>query len=112
MLERNVQLSLRIESHECSALSMRNFIGITACVLVTAALGGGASKAHLVALGKWTAVKLLIGGDESTLGEVTPVELKIRPLLVDGRMKEFTTGAAHDVTERVFVVQRAYRLND
>jgi hypothetical protein len=91
---------------------MRKFIGITACVLVTAALAGGASKAHLVALGKWTAVKLLIGDDESTHGEVTSVELKIRPLLVDGRTKEFTTGAAHDVTERMFVVQRAYRLND
>jgi hypothetical protein len=33
-------------------------------------------------------------------------------LLVDGRTKEFATGAAHDVTDRMFVVQRAYRLND
>ena len=91
---------------------MRFFIGTAACVVLTAALAGGASKAHLVALGKWTAVKLLIGDDESTPGKVTPVELKIRPLLVDGRTKEFTTGAAHDVTDRLFVVERAYRLND
>jgi hypothetical protein len=47
------------------------------------------------------------GSDEST-----PVDMKVRPLFVDGRTKEFTTGAAHDVTERLFVVQRAYRLND
>ena len=38
--------------------------------------------------------------------------LKIRPLLVDGRVKEFTFGPAHDVTEGIFVVQRAFRVND
>ena len=32
--------------------------------------------------------------------------------MVDGRVKEFTFGLAHEVTERVFVVQRAFRLND
>ena len=37
---------------------------------------------------------------------------RIRPLFVDGRTKEFTTGTAHDVTDRIFVVQRVYRLND
>ena len=41
-----------------------------------------------------------------------PIEMKIRPLLIDGRVKEFTTGAFHDVTDRLFVVQRAFRLND
>jgi hypothetical protein len=38
--------------------------------------------------------------------------LKIRPLLVDGRQKEWTTGDAHDVTDRSFTVRRALRLND
>lgn len=38
--------------------------------------------------------------------------LKIRSLSVDARIKEFTFGAAHDVTDRVFVVQRAFRIND
>ena len=38
--------------------------------------------------------------------------LKIRPLLVDGAVKEWTTGDAHDVTERSFVVRRVFRLND
>ena len=45
-------------------------------------------------------------------GEDKPLTLKIRPLLVDGRIKEFTFGAAHEVTERIFVVQRAFRVND
>ncbi len=31
---------------------------------------------------------------------------------MDGRLKEFTLGAAHDVTDRFFVVRRVFRLND
>jgi hypothetical protein len=45
-------------------------------------------------------------------GEGKPVDIKIRPLYVDGRTKEFTVGLAHDVTEKTFVVQRIFRLND
>ena len=39
-------------------------------------------------------------------------ELKIRALMVDGALKEWTTGDAHDVTDRSFVVRRVLRLND
>ena len=39
-------------------------------------------------------------------------ELKIRALIVDGVLKEWTTGDAHDVTDRSFVVRRAIKLND
>jgi hypothetical protein len=39
-------------------------------------------------------------------------DLKIRALLVDGLLKEWTTGDAHDVTDRSFVVRRVIRLND
>ena len=38
--------------------------------------------------------------------------LKIRALVVDGVLKEWTTGDAHDVTDRSFVVRRVIRLND
>jgi hypothetical protein len=38
--------------------------------------------------------------------------LKIRALLVDGVLKEWTNGDAHDVTDRSFVVRRVIRLND
>jgi hypothetical protein len=38
--------------------------------------------------------------------------LKVRPLLVDSRVSEWTTGEAHDVTDRSFVVRRALRIND
>ena len=39
-------------------------------------------------------------------------DLKIRALVVDGQVKEWTTGDAHDVTDRSFVVRRVLRLND
>ena len=38
--------------------------------------------------------------------------LKVRPLLVDARIKEYTTGNPHDLTDRLFVVRRAFRIND
>jgi hypothetical protein len=38
--------------------------------------------------------------------------LAVRALVVNGTLKEWTTGDAHDVTERSFVVRRAMRMND
>jgi hypothetical protein len=38
--------------------------------------------------------------------------LRVRPLAVDGVQREWTSGDAHDVTERTFVVRRALRIND
>ena len=38
--------------------------------------------------------------------------MRVRPLLVDGKVKEWTTGESHDITDRSFVVRRALRIND
>jgi hypothetical protein len=38
--------------------------------------------------------------------------VKIRILLVDDRVKEHTVGAPHEVTDRLFVMRRAYQQND
>ena len=38
--------------------------------------------------------------------------LKIRPLFVDSRQREWTTGDLHDVTDRSFTIRRALRIND
>src|SRR5882672_4433169 len=68
-----------------------------------------AAKPHIISFGKWTTVQWLPGGgtaDEKAL------PLKVRPLLLDARIKEFTLGPAHDVTDRLFVVRRAFRVND
>jgi hypothetical protein len=66
-----------------------------------------ATKPHVVALGHWTTISI-----RSEAGDSQPVAIKIRSLYVDGRVKEFTIGGVHDVTERTFVVQRIYRMND
>jgi hypothetical protein len=65
------------------------------------------AKSHVIAFGKAMPVKWFIANDQTQ-----PRTLKVRPLLIDGRIKEYTLGAAHEVTERLFVVQRAFRLND
>ncbi|MFY9744170.1 MAG: hypothetical protein WA252_05285 [Candidatus Sulfotelmatobacter sp.] len=71
----------------------------------------GAAKAHVITFGKWTTVHDIADSAASTEQDKPPT-LKIRSLSVDARIKEFTFGAVHDVTDRVFVVQRAFRIND
>lgn len=66
-----------------------------------------AAKPRTVSLGKWMPVKLFIGPTEDKT-----LDIKVRPLMVNGRIKEFTTGEPHDVTERLFVIRRAFRVND
>ncbi len=68
-------------------------------------------KIHVVVLGAVKRVPYSKAGDPAgaAAGEDS---LKIRPLVVDGAVKEWTTGDAHDVTDRSFVVRRALRLND
>ncbi|HTR26510.1 MAG TPA: hypothetical protein VMI10_21240 [Terriglobales bacterium] len=65
-----------------------------------------ASKPHVIALGKTISAKWL-----STTGQKA-FDLKVRPLLVDGRLKEYVTGTPHEITDRLFVVRRAFRAND
>lgn len=66
-----------------------------------------AARQHVITFGKAMTVKLFLGpgGDRTT-------PMKVRSLLIDGNVREFTTGESHTVTDRVFAVQRAFRLND
>jgi hypothetical protein len=66
-----------------------------------------APRAHTVSLGAAASVKLFLGPADGK-----SVEIRVRPLYVDGRLKEFTTGELHDITEQIFAIQRAYRVND
>jgi hypothetical protein len=68
-------------------------------------------KAHFVGLGAAKKVPYSKAGDPA--GAATGDDaLTVRPLLLDGVLKEWTTGDAHDVTDRSFVVRRVIRLND
>jgi hypothetical protein len=64
-----------------------------------------APRAHTVSLGQWRSVEV-----RSDSGEKQP--MKVRELIIDGRTREYTTGSLHEVTDRLFVVRRAYRIND
>src|SRR5512132_542140 len=67
----------------------------------------GASKPDDIAFGKWTTIKWCAGANGAKC-----LDLKMRALYVDGRTRESTLSAAHDITERLFVVRRAFRVND
>ena len=83
-------------------------LALLSCLsVVLAASAGAASKPHIVSLGKPVPAKLVVGP-----GETQTLDIGIGPLYVDGKVKEFTTGNMHDVTDREFVVRRAYRIND
>jgi hypothetical protein len=74
-------------------------------------LASAAPRKHTVVLGGVRKVPYSKAGDPA--GAVAAEDaLKIRALLVDGVLKEWTTGDAHDVTDRSFVVRRVIRLND
>jgi hypothetical protein len=68
-----------------------------------------AAKPHVITFGKWTTVQW---SPTTGAADDKPLTLKVRPLLVDAHIKEFTLGPAHDVTDRLFVVRRAFRVND
>ncbi len=84
---------------------------VTFFAAATAASAAAERKTHSVVLGAARKVPYSKAGDPSgaAIGEDA---LKIRALLVDGVLKEWTTGDMHDVTDRSFVVRRVIRLND
>ncbi len=79
----------------------------TVLLFIGSGLGNGlaAAKPHTVVLGKWRSVSIV---PESGATQ----QMKIRSLLVDDRVKEYTVGAPHEVTDRLFVIRRAYQQND
>src|SRR5271165_3238943 len=76
-------------------------------VALISMLASAASKPHIVAFGSPQPAKLHVG-----LTEEKTIDITVRALYVDTKLKEFTTGKPHDVTDREFVVRRAFRIND
>lgn len=66
-----------------------------------------APRVHIITFGKWASVQWLAGEDETRL-----LTLKVRPILVDGRLREYVIGPPHEVTDRLLVVRRVFRVND
>lgn len=79
--------------------------------LIALQASAAAAKPHIITFGKLITVQCF---SESGTGaeQDKPLTLKVRPLLVDAHVKEFTLGLAHDVTDRLFVIRRVFRVND
>ena len=81
-----------------------------ALLIVVVCIAGGqcaaAPKMHVISFGKWMSVKW----PDAT--GIKFLDLKIRPLYVDARLKEYTTGTVHELTDRLFSVRRVFRVND
>ena len=77
-----------------------------AAALLCTTGAGAVPKPHVISFGKWSSAKWHVGPESK------PLDVKIRALYVDTRLKEYTTGTPHDVTDRLFVVRRMFRLND
>ena len=91
--KRNLQLTLK-----------RALVAII--LLADAGQGMAASKPHVIAFGKWIAAKWPDATGQKLL------DIKVRGLFVDARLKEYTIGTPHELTDRLFVVRRAFRVND
>lgn len=85
---------------------LRN-VALTCLLLVAGSFQSAAApKPHVVSFGKWTSIQWPDTGGKTVL------QLKVRPLYIDTRLKEFTTGVPHEITDRLFVVRRVFRVND
>lgn len=70
------------------------------------------AKVHSVAIGKWRTVPYS-QPSASAQAEPPPAStIRIRPLIVDGKVCDWTTGELHEITDRTFVMRRVVKLND
>ncbi len=81
-------------------------------VLYPASSPASTPKIHTVSLGGVRKVPFTPAEATADTRSEESSTLKVRPLIVDGRQKEWTTGDTHDVTDRSFVIRRALRIND
>lgn len=91
--------------------NVRVIVGVLGAVLALSPLCFAIKKPHIVVLGATKKVPYTKAGDPAG-AQTGETSLKVRALMVDGAVKEWTTGDPHDVTDRSFVVRRALRLND
>jgi hypothetical protein len=85
---------------------------LCACASSLQAAAPKAPKVHTVTLGSTRRVPYTQPDATAETKADETSTLKVRPLLVDDRQKEWTTGDSHDVTDRSFTIRRALRLND
>jgi len=80
---------------------------LTTALFLLSPITGVAARSHQITFGPWIDVKLFVGPEADRVQSI-----KIRSLNVDGRSREFTIGLPHEVTDKMFVVRRVFRMND
>jgi hypothetical protein len=73
----------------------RLLVGFALWTMLAASAAGAGAKVHVITFGKWTSAQWLPA--VSTEGE-KPLTVKVRALIVDGRIKEYVVGSQHEVT--------------
>lgn len=71
-----------------------------------------AAKVHSVAIGAWRKVPYTPPSAAISGTPSQPDTLRVRPLVIDGQVRDWTTGEIHEITGRTFVARRAVKLND
>ncbi len=71
-----------------------------------------AAKLHIVTLGAVRKVPYTPPEATADNKSEEATTLRIRPLVVDDKPREWTVGELHEVTDRTFVIRRALRIND
>ena len=84
---------------------------LAACALSQLA-GAAAPRVHAVTLGPVRRVPYVAADVAREAREDEAGTLRIRALTVDGKLREWTTGDQHDVTDRSFVTRRVLHVND
>ncbi len=83
------------------------------CVtLLSVCASAAPAKGHTVALGPVKSVPFVAADVDAAAKSDEARTLRIRPLVVDGKVREWTTGDQHDVTDRSFVTRRVLHVND
>jgi hypothetical protein len=81
-------------------------------LLASVAASAAPPKVHTVTLGAMRRVPFVAADVAAEDKADEAGTLRIRSLIVDGKLLEWTTGDVHDVTERSFVTRRVLHVND
>ncbi len=84
---------------------------LAACALAPLARPA-APRVHTVTLGPVRRVPYIAADVAHEAKEDEAGTLRVRGLTVDGKLREWTTGDQHDVTDRSFVTRRVLHVND
>jgi len=101
--------------HHRSFRLLRHLLHLSLFLLIASSprsAWSASAKVHSVSLGGVRKVPYTPPDTRLASKDEETSTLKVRPLIVDGKQKEWTTGEIHEVTDRSFTVRRAIRLND